>query len=137
MNEEIEPAENINSVTEDYLRRAKSSFQIEYSDIYSPPVRYCTRESLVFEPKKYYYNALNNFLMNFDFFLFRTEKTSDMERTKKEFHPTSTIPREFMPTDELKLYTKLNWSYKNTKLPNNSSLNNTFDGFNKSRNNYL
>ncbi len=60
-----------------------------------------------------------------------------MENIQKEFHPKSSIPREFMPTDELKLYTKLKWSYKNTKLPTNSSLNNTFDGFNKSRKNYL
>lgn len=42
-----------------------------------------------------------------------------------------------MPVEEMKLYTKLNWSYKNVKIPGTSSVNNSFDGFNKNRSNYM
>lgn len=42
-----------------------------------------------------------------------------------------------MPSDEMKLYSKLEWSYKNISLPRNTDLSNTFDSFNKKRSNYL
>ena len=63
----------------------------------------------------------------------------------------ASVSRSFMPADEMQLYAKMNWSYKNVSLPRSaaataapasittgSSLNNsTFDGFNKKRANYI
>lgn len=44
-----------------------------------------------------------------------------------------------MPQEEMQVYSKLKWSYKNVGLPrdNKTSVNNTFDGFNKERPNYI
>jgi hypothetical protein len=56
------------------------------------------------------------------------------------FHPRSSVSKTFMPQDEMKLYTKLAWSYKNKNLNlprDTSGAKDTFESFNNSRNNYL
>ena len=57
--------------------------------------------------------------------------------TDNGFQPVSSMPKEFMPENELQVYTKLGWSYRNVKLPSHSKLNDTYDSFNKSRNNFI
>lgn len=58
-------------------------------------------------------------------------------RIENGFQPINSMPKEFMPDEELKIYTKLNWSYKNVKLPSHSKLNDTYDSFNKNRTNFI
>jgi hypothetical protein len=72
----------------------------------------------------------------------RKKETHDESGTPHQpapFQPASTVSKTFMPQEEMKLYTKLAWSYKNKNLnlPRNASGNNTFDSFNKSRTNYM
>lgn len=105
-------------VTEDYLNKAKSSFEGEsYDEIFRQMPRHTTSETLVFVPKK--------------------KKMENKLITDNGFQPVSSMPKEFMPENELQVYTKLGWSYRNVKLPSHSKLNDTYDSFNKSRNNFI
>lgn len=105
-------------VTEDYLKRAKSSFEnTAYDEIFRSMPRHTTHETLVFVPPK--------------------KKIANKLDIENGFQPICSVPKEFMPENELKIYTKLNWSYRNVKLPSHSKLNNTFDNFNKNRSNYI
>ena len=118
-NLEVMPKDEVPCITQDYLNRAKSSFELGYSDIFGPAPKFDTRNTLIFKAKP------------------QEPVVKKVEVLEQSFHPSSSISAYKMPHDELKLYAKQNWSYKNVALPRNSSLNNTFDGFNKSRSNYM
>lgn len=70
------------------------------------------------------------------FNLFSSASEGDSKKSNG-FQHQSSIQRAFMPKEEMKLYTSVNWSYKNVHLPKNTDLNNTFESFNLSRKNYI
>lgn len=110
----------INSISQSYLTRANTVFDDRSnSDVFGNATNFVSSHNLVFKPKS-------------------NQAKKEENLAEKSFHPISSIPKMYMPHDELKLYTKLNWSYKNVALPRSStSLNNTFDSFNKKRTNYI
>ncbi|CAF1074833.1 unnamed protein product [Brachionus calyciflorus] len=113
----VAPQTKIICITEDYLKRAKSSFGLSYNDIFSNQEKHTLKNNFISVPKK--------------------APIQNTSKTGTSFQYQSSINRAYMPKDEMKLYTKLNWSYRNISLPRNTDLNNTFESFNINRFNYL
>jgi hypothetical protein len=72
---------------------------------------------------------------------FKPRMADKMKKKKPQastdFHRVASIQKSFMPDEEMQLYNKLNWSYKNVSVPRNNNLNSSVDGFNRSRTNYI
>ena len=73
--------------------------------------------------------------------LLRKLKVGKKKTSETAFHSASSVARTFMPDEELQIYTKLKWSYKNVHLPRESTagtkVNHVFESFNKSRQNFI
>ncbi|RNA14555.1 tubulin-folding cofactor B, partial [Brachionus plicatilis] len=101
------PEEKVNSITENYLHKAKSCFGLSYDNIFANQPRYNRNNYLVYCPK--------------------SSASEGDSKKSNGFQHQSSIQRAFMPKEEMKLYTSVNWSYKNVHLPKNTDLNNTFE----------